>query len=198
MDRGDAMSDGEATQADAAAWSVLAARWPRRLIAEGRGERLAHWWLDSRDAAASAGRPPFARIPFTRALADELYEARRARRLVRGLDGAEQRLAAEQAGLPPSPLSNSSTEPPRISRLLVVSEDGSERFYRQINKMYQKYLNRLEVLVVACDEVELGRSIFGTGRRARAVLVDHKDGVIQLLSRLDHMLLEESVDTSST
>jgi hypothetical protein len=198
MDREGGVSDGEAVHGDAEAWSALAARWPRQLIAEGRGERLARWWLDSQAAAVAAGHPPFARASFALALADELFEARRARRLVRGLEGAAQQLAAEQAGLPPSPPPDRPAELPRISRLLVVSEDGSERFYRQINNLKNQYSNRLEVLVVACDESELGRASFGGDRRARAVLLDHKDSVIRLLARLDRLLLEESADTGSS
>jgi hypothetical protein len=165
--------------------AALAARWPRQLIAEGRAERLARWWIASGREAEGQGRPGFARYPLSRLIRGELFEARRARRLVRGLEGAEKQLASEELGLVQTRVSESSSESARISRLLVVSSDGSERFYRQVNKLRTQFSNRLEVLVILCDEAELGSSIFGEGRRARAILLHHKESVVGLLTKID-------------
>lgn len=120
-----------------------------------------------------------------RAISNGLFDARRARRLVRGLEGAELLLAAEAEGLEKSRVSNPEPAPARISRLLIVSADGSERFYRQVSKLYMNFSNRLEVLLVDCDEAALGAAAFGQGQPTRALLIDHKDAVVRFLALLD-------------
>jgi hypothetical protein len=72
----------------------------------------------------------------------------------------------------------------RISRLLVVSGDGSERFYRQVEKLQDRFATRLEVLLLDCDQEALGAAAFGPGRRARALLIHHKNAVVRFLSLL--------------
>ena len=117
-----------------------------------------------------------------------LADARRARRLERGLEGAEAALDAEEAGLSAAAATRPEAAASRISRLLVVSRDGSPRFYRQVEKLQARHASRLEVLMFDCDELELGEAAFGRGRRARAVLLDHKQAVIGLLTLLDDTL----------
>jgi hypothetical protein len=164
---------------------ALALTWPRSMIADGTASRLAAWWVASRREADSLGLPPIPRHPMARSIADALFNARRARRLVRGLEGAEKLLVGEDAGLKKAAATRSDADPVRISRLLVVSADGSERFYRQVAKLQQRFANRLEVLLLDCDDEELGAAAFGRGRRARALLIHHKDAVMRFLSALD-------------
>lgn len=167
------------------ACSALAAAWPRALIADGNASELAAWWVSSREEAESKGLP---RIPRTRldgSIEAGLFDARRARRLSRGLDGAEALLASEEAGLNQVASSPASSGRTRISRLLIVSGDGSERFYRQVEKLRVRFSNRLEVLLIDCDDAALGAAAFGPGRRARALLLHHKEAVVRFLSILD-------------
>ena len=166
---------------------TLAARWPRALIEQGAADSLAERWTASRRAALAAGSPPFARHSLTPELASTLFEARRSRRLVRGLEAAEEALAAQLAGVRPAvpgPDATLSKAPGRISRLILVSVDGSDRFYRNINQIVRKYGETLEVLVLLCDELELGAAAFGGGQRARALLVEHKEAVVRVLDSL--------------
>ena len=73
--------------------NALALAWPRSLIADGSATRLAAWWVASRHEADSLGLPPIARHPMARSVGDVLFDARRARRLARVLEGAETLLA---------------------------------------------------------------------------------------------------------
>ena len=50
--------------------------------------------------------------------------------------------------------------------------------------MVRKYGKTLEVLVVLCDELDLGAAAFGGGQRARALLVEHKEAVVRVLDCL--------------
>ncbi len=164
---------------------ALAEAWPRSIIADGTATALAAWWVGSRQRAAALGLPRIARHAMNRSLGNGLFEARRARRLERGLEGAATRLAAEAAGLEKVSDSRSGPASARISRLLIVSVDGSERFYREVEKLRERYASRLEVLLLDCDEETLGAFAYGSGRRARALLIHHKDAVVRFLSMLD-------------
>jgi hypothetical protein len=179
------MSGENTSEAGAEECRALAAAWPRPLIADGRAPRLAAWWVRSRHEAASLGLPRIARHRLDRSIEDGLFDARRARRLTRGLEGAETLLATEESGLKNAAGSQANSDRARISRLLVVSGDGSERFYRQVERLRERFANRLEVLLLDCDDEALGAAAYGRGRRARALLIHHKDGVVRFLSILD-------------
>jgi len=174
----------------------LARSWPRPLIADGKAEAIAAWWCESRAEAVSAGHRAFARHPATAALRSVLFEIRRARWLVRGLEDAAQSLASQQAGLKHAPATQIEAGKRRVSRLLVLSDDGSDRFYREVEKLLAVYSTRLEVLVLECDEVGLGEAIFGPGRAARAVLLDHKEAVVRFLETLDLLEAEGEIENS--
>jgi len=164
---------------------ALAGAWPRSLIADGTASGLAAWWAKSRRAAVLLGQPRVARHGMDRSLQAGLFDARRARCLSRGLEGAESLLTAEETGLKKAAKSQADLNRVRISRLLVVSGDGSERFYRQVERLRERFANRLEVLLLDCDDEALGAAAFGRGRRARALLIYHKDAVVHFLSILD-------------
>src|SRR5690606_3833781 len=93
--------------------------------------------------------------------------------LVRGLEGAEAMLAAEARGLAASP-----AEPPpvpRVSRLILVSNDGAERFYRQVERLAAAHAPRVLVCVLDVPSGELGALLFGAGRTAKLVTTSHKE-----------------------
>jgi len=160
------------------------ATWPRAMIAQGLAGPLAAMWVESRSRAIQRGLPPFARHPMKDSIAEGLFHARRAGRLVRGLEGAEASLAAQEAGLKKVEAARG-VESRRISRLLIVSADGSERFFRRVEQVETRFARRIAVLVLECDEDELGSAAYGPGKKARALLIEHKDAVIRFLGLLD-------------
>ncbi|MGB0619834.1 MAG: hypothetical protein ACPGVZ_10235 [Myxococcota bacterium] len=169
-------------RADEARHVALASAWPRALIEAGLAEEITEDWLVRVDQAVEAGYPNWPRFALDPSLADGLFEVRRARRVVRGLDAVAEALDREKAGLQRA----AATRPKgrRISRLLLLGADGSARFYRQAERVQQEHLDRLAVAVIEADELGLGAALFGPGKRARAVMVDHKDAVIAILDRL--------------
>ena len=171
---------------------ALAGRWPRILIEAGAADSLARRWVASRRAAVATGRPPHAHHPLSPALASVLSEIRRGRRLVRGLEAAEESLTVQAQGVR---LAVSPDQPSarRVSRLLIVSADGSTRFYRNIERLVRQSGETLEVLVIPCDELALGTAAFGAENRARALLVDHKDAVVRVLDCLGEFDSDDSV-----
>ena len=121
---------------------------------------------------------------FSESVINSLHSARRSGRLTRGLEDAEKKLSAEKAGIANIDIKTGSQRNERISRLALITNDGSERFYRQTKKLVEQ--NRPRVLAVHLDmtSVELGERLFGPGKRVLFLLINHKDAVIDFLSSL--------------
>lgn len=172
----------------------LARAMPRHLIALGRADVLAADWVSRVRDAVAAGGPALPRYPMSPVMEETLFEVRRAGRVVRGLEDVETALAKEEAGLSRAAATRTQSGHPRISRLLIVSADGSERFYRQVDQVKRRYAHRLEALLVEGDEFDLGGAVFGSGKRARAVLLDQKDAVIHFLESAGLIPPEEAAE----
>ena len=190
------MISDKPTAAEASEIKALESTWPRNLIAEGLAEPLARLWVQSRSRALAEGHPAFARHAMNDAIAEGLFHARRARRLVRGLEGAEASLESQEVDLKKVEAARAGGSSVRVSRLLIVSRDGSSRFFRQVEKIQARFANRLAVLVLECDEEALGAAAFGPGKQARAMLLDHKDAVIRFLGLLDLPAVDDVTGTS--
>lgn len=113
-----------------------------------------------------------------------LNSARRTGRLIRGFEDAEKKLSAERKGIACVDKKTGTHRKDRVSRVVVVANDGSERFYRQLIKLVEQ--NRPRVLAIHLDvtSFELGQGLFGPGKRSLFLLINHKDAVINLLTSL--------------
>ena len=174
---------------------VLAAALPRILIADGTAGLLAAAWVDRLREDRAAGRVGCPRFPFSKAVADALFASRRARQLERGLETIAEALERQASGLQ----SAAATRPAgpggrRISRLLVIAEDGSARFEREAARLRARHADRLELIGLEADERALGEAVYGAGRRARALLLAHKEAVVRVLDAIGADLGAQSAD----
>lgn len=161
-----------------------ALRLPRRVEDEPGAAHLV------RELAARS-RPLWAggelRVPRVEAAPDleaVLKSAYSAGRIVRGLEGAERALAAEQRGLQHVDQKTGVARGGRVSRLVVLANDGSERFYRSVESLLQRHAPRVLALRLSVDEDALGRLLFGPNQVARLLLIEHKDAVSAVLLAL--------------
>jgi hypothetical protein len=130
------------------------------------------------------GEIPVPRAPLDAPLETALRAAQRAGELVRGLEGAEQALAAEEKGLRHAERAGAARHADRVSRLLLLSDDGAERFYRRAETLLRRHAPRLVAIRLATDAETLGALLFGPGRPARAVLLERKEAVAAALVAL--------------
>ena len=122
-------------------------------------------------------------LAFSSELRQALGFARRCGSLKGGLELIAQLLQNEAKGL--SRVAEEGAQSARrISRLLLVSQDGSERFYRQCEGILTKHQDRIWGAQLQVDAQELGRTFFGGQRGVRAVLVLHKEAVGRVLKSL--------------
>jgi hypothetical protein len=114
-------------------------------------------------------------------LAEALRKAHGAGQLIRGLEGAERMLAAEERGLRMADRKNGVTRGVRVSRLLILANDGAERFYRNVETMLHRHGPRVLAVLLEIDAGGLGELLFGSGRIARLVMLEHKQAVGSVL-----------------
>lgn len=69
----------------------------------------------------------------------------------------------------------------RVSRLLLFSNDGAERFYRHIEDLLQANAPRLLGCLLDIDGSALGNVITGKDRKIKLVMAEHKEVVSEIL-----------------
>jgi hypothetical protein len=161
-------------------------RLPRALDDDPRTPSLRRRLAASAEPLWSGGSGSASRVAVGERLAASLRSLLHTGFVSRGLEQATERLAAEERGLAMAPdaVRPAPGSTPRISRLVLVSDDGSERFYRGVDSLLRRHGPRLFVLRLAVDADTLGSLVFGPGRSARLVLLEHKDAVAGLLFAL--------------
>jgi hypothetical protein len=119
-------------------------------------------------------------LPLRPALASALGAAYREGHLVLGLERADEALGAEARGL------TLVARPPRarVSRLLLVSDDGAERLYRHVERLGMTHTPRVLVAMLAADAAKVGLATTGREAAVKVVLVQHKHAVAALLRAL--------------
>jgi hypothetical protein len=123
-------------------------------------------------------------LPLGPALAEALGAAHRDGQLVLGLERAEQALDAEARGLALTARRSGATPGARVSRLLLITNDGAERLYRHVERLGTAHAPRLLVAMLAADAAAIGRITTGREAVVKVVLVRHKQAVAGLLRAL--------------
>jgi len=117
-------------------------------------------------------------------LREALLGAHRAGRVVRSLEKAQAVLSAEAHGQRLVDRRSGTPRGTRISRLLVLTNDGAERFYRQAESLLKSHASRLVGVRLKVDAETLGEALFGRGRTARLLMIEHKTAVGAILLAL--------------
>ncbi len=132
------------------------------------------------------GTVAVAHLPLTDVLARALTGAALRGAVEQGLEGIEGRLRSEQRGLDAlrARPGAQAAGAPRVSRLLLLANDGSQRFYRDAEALLRRYEARLLGLRLDVPGEWLGLTALGRDALARALLVDDRDAVTALLLAL--------------
>lgn len=161
-----------------------AVRLPRSVEADPRGRQIPSvlrfrtrplWQGSEREVPACTLSPGVVEV---------LRKACRAGRVVRGLEDARRRLANEDWGLGLADRHSGVPRGVRVSRLLVMADDGAERFYRHVETLLRRHGPRVLALRLDVDAGAFGASVFGPGRRTRLLMLDHKETVSAFLLAL--------------
>ena len=110
-----------------------------------------------------------------------LQRALRTGRLKRGFDTTLEVLANERHGLEHLRHKTGTEQKARVSRLILISSDASERLLREIALTLLRNAPRVLALALQADSATLGSLPFGPNTIVKVLLLDHKDTVAEML-----------------
>lgn len=158
--------------------------FPRQLEADGsaeiiRAELMAH---TAKLWAGSKIDVPV--ITLSEPLKIALKGARLKRRIRYGFGPIFEKLASEKRGITNVRKRSDAPYGDRISRLILFSNDGTERFYRQIEQVLEAHAPRLLCCLLNVDGGALGQLITGREGIIKIIMAEHKDVVSDILRAL--------------
>ena len=112
-------------------------------------------------------------------LRKHIFSAKSLGELIIGYEAVEKALENELHGL--QKVNNQSD---RVSRLLIVTNDGSPRFYRQLEFLHEKQGGRVMICRLDVDSSLMGNILQLEDKRVKAVLLNRKKSVINVLKSL--------------
>ncbi|MCC6524631.1 MAG: hypothetical protein IT373_18385 [Polyangiaceae bacterium] len=158
---------------------------PKDVVADPRHDEVARLLTTHLAPLWEGGRHRVPTVALTPALADALRAASTARLACQGLEHVTAKLAAEQKGLDMARQKLASAPPsPRVSRLLLLANDGSTRFYRDCDALLGRYPERLIACRLDVAGAALGTALLGVDKLVRCVLVSDKAYVARVLLAL--------------
>lgn len=122
-----------------------------------------------------------AHVELSQALELALCAAADEGQLARGLENIERQLESEKRGLDALREKQGTAPANRVSRLLVMSDDGAERLYRACETILFHHPDRVLGLRVAASSTRLAEKLFGPDQFAKVLLVTEKDAVTAVL-----------------
>jgi hypothetical protein len=163
-------------------------RLPKQIDADPRGAALRARLLEGQRLLWPGGSILTPVAPLTPDLQKALVSARLSRRVTRGLEEATRTLAGEAKGLLIADQKISDAgggdRGQRVSRLLLLSDDGAERFYRQVESLLRRHGVRVLAIRLGVSATDLGTAVLGPETLTRLLLLTHKDAVAAALLAL--------------
>jgi hypothetical protein len=155
-------------------------RLPKLVESDPRGPAILEYLAKSA-APIRPGSTMFASTAAFHSVETALRSALTAVRVVRGLDTAKKVLAAEEHGLQLAEEKSGARRGARVSRLLLVTDDGSDGFYRQVENLLKRHGPRILALRLDVDAARFGAALFGKENQTRLVMISHKEAVAAVL-----------------
>jgi hypothetical protein len=156
-------------------------RLPKSVESDPRGTQLLSYLTTHTRLLWQGGELETPVAGMTLEVAQALRRAYSAGQVVRSLENAERTLAAEERGLQMADRQIGVPRGVRVSRLLLLADDGAERFYRQIETLLRRHGPRVLAVRLEIDENGLGELLFGPCQVARLLMLGHKQVVGSVL-----------------
>lgn len=104
------------------------------------------------------------------------------RKFEKGIETIEKFLIREKNGIKATLEKTKTTSQRRISRLLLITNDGTERFYRMCDALMRHHEDRLLCIQLKCSSSELSEKLFqNSEKKVKALLITDKAAVSDFL-----------------
>jgi len=159
---------------------------PKLLESDDRAAVIEKRLTENSKLLWSGGTIKVPKLPLTTSMEKALSLSRRAGQLRGGLESIESTLGREKSGLlaVAKKQKHKAESSHRLSRLLIMSSDGSERFYRHCEMLLSSHGDRMIGLQLDTQSQLIGQKFFGKDAQVKALLVSHKDFVVRVLESL--------------
>ena len=165
-------------------WNLDLLRFPKALDDDPRLPELRARLGSRREQLWAGGALQVPVVSWSEPLASALASAQREGHVLQGVEQAERALDREAHGLSLADARSRTERGSRVSRLLLTSNDGTERFYRQVERLLRTQGQRLLALRLDADARQLSAVLGEPDGLARALLVEHKTSVARVLLAL--------------
>jgi len=168
-------------------------RLPRQLEADSSSEAIRQVLISCAAKLMPGGKIDVPLIKWSDPLKMALQKARLQGRIRVGLESISEKLANESYGIKNAHQSSGATYGDRISRLLLFSNDGADRFYRHIEQLLEQNAPRLFGCKLNVDAGVLGQLILGKDKKIKIIMAEHKDvvsGVLRAIAAVNNDLQE--------
>lgn len=159
-------------------------RLPRELEADESAAEIRRILSGRAVKIWSGGTQKAAVMPLSDSLKQALLKARLKGQIRYGFEAIRERLASEKKGIMNIRKQGAVPFGNRISRLILFSNDGSERLYRQIEQLTQDHSPRVLGCLLNIDSSVLGHLMTGKDRPIKVLMAEHKEAVSQLLKAM--------------
>lgn len=162
---------------------------PRKLLLEGQNKEIENFIEAHRVLLNENGGELYVpSIAFSTEVKNSLQLARRSGQLQGGLENIEEIIEREEAGLKLNQKRENKNSNERISRILFMSQDGSERFYKHCEAFLTKYKKRILGCRLEASAEEIGKAFFGENAQVKAMILMNKNFVAHtLLAMMSYM-----------
>jgi hypothetical protein len=156
-------------------------RFPRQLEADETAEAVRRALMARTVKLWPGGTLDVARITLDEPLKKALLAARLQGRVRFGFEAVVDRLESERKGILNVRRRADAPYGDRVSRLLLFSSDGAERFYRHLESLLLANAPRLLGCLLDIDGRVLGNLLTGRERPIKLVMAEHKEAVSGIL-----------------
>jgi hypothetical protein len=154
---------------------------PRQLEEDNSDEAIRQMLISCATKLMPGGKIDAPVIEWSDPLKMALQKARLQGRIRLGLEAITEKLASEKYGIKNAHQSSGAAYGDRISRLLLFSNDGADRFYRHIEQLLEQNAPRLLGCKLNVDAGVLGELFLGKGKKIKIIMAEHKDVVSGVL-----------------
>jgi len=155
-----------------------------KLVEEDPGFPAVQKALSHQKKIWSGGRLTVSALPFNLNFVRSLQLEHRRGRLVRGYDLIERNLQNQARGMQQVDEKSGQVRGQRISRLVIISNDGADRYLRKVESLLEEHRDRTLGIMIDIDSEKLGQLFFGEGKSVKILMVEHKESVSAVLLTL--------------
>lgn len=133
--------------------------------------KISTWFAQNQGPIRPGGTATVAALGWTPAVQTGLAAVLVNEHLLQGLDLIERAMRKELNGLKAVAQKSNNPMPERMSRLLLLASDGSERFYRQAESILLEHRGRMTACILTADSVVLGAAVSKKNLPVKGLLI---------------------------